>query len=343
VFSYSFAAPAGNYAVTLKFAEGFTGAGQRDFNVAINNVPVLSNFDIYAAAGGTNIAVDKTFTVASNGSIAINFTQGIADYAKIDAIQIVAASSTFTPIRVSAGGAGYTDSLGQVWSADTGANAGNTWNCGCSITGTSDPTLYQGQRWGVFSYNFSTPPGNYAVTLKFAEGFTAAGQRLFNVGINGVPVLSNFDIFATSGGTNVALDETFNVASAGNIEIDFTQGSADFPKVDGIQVVSLDAPAAAAGSSPQSVGSSTTGISATGHFATVTWTASDSASITGYNVYSANTSGGPYNRITSAPDTSTLYTDSSVQAGGTYYYVITTVDSNGVESSYSNEASVNVP
>jgi fibronectin type 3 domain-containing protein len=34
------------------------------------------------------------------------------------------------------------------------------------------------------------------------------------------------------------------------------------------------------------------------------------------------------------------YTDGSVQAGQTYYFVVTSVDSNGVESAYSNEVSV---
>jgi TolB protein len=37
------------------------------------------------------------------------------------------------------------------------------------------------------------------------------------------------------------------------------------------------------------------------------------------------------------------YTDSSVQNGTTYYYVTTAVDSSGNESTYSNEASANIP
>ena len=37
------------------------------------------------------------------------------------------------------------------------------------------------------------------------------------------------------------------------------------------------------------------------------------------------------------------YSDQSVQPGTTYYYVVTAVDSQGRESSYSNEISVVVP
>ncbi|HXB97722.1 MAG TPA: glycosyl hydrolase family 18 protein, partial [bacterium] len=59
-FSYTFNVPAGSYQVTLKFAETyFTAAGSRVFNVAVNGATVLTNFDVFAAAGGENIAIDK--------------------------------------------------------------------------------------------------------------------------------------------------------------------------------------------------------------------------------------------------------------------------------------------
>ncbi len=49
--------------MTLKFAEPVWSAkGKRVFNVTINGTKVLSNFDIFAAAGGEFKAVDKTFT-----------------------------------------------------------------------------------------------------------------------------------------------------------------------------------------------------------------------------------------------------------------------------------------
>ena len=65
--TYTFTVPAGSYQVTLKFAETYftsgAASGQRLFNVAINGTTVLTNFDIKAAAGGANIAVDRTFAV----------------------------------------------------------------------------------------------------------------------------------------------------------------------------------------------------------------------------------------------------------------------------------------
>ena len=63
----------------------------------------------------------------------------------------------------------------------------------------------------------------------------------------------------------------------------------------------------------------------------------------GYNVYRGTQSGGPYAVLNSAADASTTYTDSTVQAGQTYYYVVTAVDSSGNESVNSNQAQAVVP
>src|SRR5205807_6496316 len=78
--------------------------------------------------------------------------------------------------------------------------------------------------------------------------------------------------------------------------------------------------------------------------ATLNWDASTSA-VVGYNVYRATQAGGPYTRLnsSSSPIGPTSYTDSSVQAGQTYFYVVTAVDANGVESVVSNEVQATVP
>jgi hypothetical protein len=77
--------------VTLKFSEDYwTAAGKRIFNVILNGTTVLSNFDIFADAGGEYIADDKTFNtiVNSAGQIVIQFQNGSADYAKVDAVEL---------------------------------------------------------------------------------------------------------------------------------------------------------------------------------------------------------------------------------------------------------------
>ena len=63
----------------------------------------------------------------------------------------------------------------------------------------------------------------------------------------------------------------------------------------------------------------------------------------GYNVFRGTTSGGPYSKINSVLNASTNFTDNSVQAGQTYFYVTTAVDGSGMESSYSNQVKAVIP
>ena len=144
----------------------------------------------------------------------------------------------FSPILVHSGGAVYTDTLGQVWSADKDFNGGSTASTTSSIANTPDPTLYQTERYGDFSYQFAVPNGSYNVVLKFAEIYwTATGQRIFNVSINGTQVLTNFDIIAAAGGPLTAIDKTFPVTvTAGQVTIQFTSGAANLPKIGAIQI-----------------------------------------------------------------------------------------------------------
>ncbi len=82
---------------------------------------------------------------------------------------------------------------------------------------------------------------------------------------------------------------------------------------------------------------------AVAHSATVSWSASQSTNVSGYNVYRATVSGGPYTKLNSSVIPLTTYTDSTVQAGQTYYYVCTSVDSSKKESGYSNQATAVIP
>jgi hypothetical protein len=74
------------------------------------------------------------------------------------------------------------------------------------------------------------------------------------------------------------------------------------------------------------------------HTVALNWTASTSSNVIGYNVYRGTVSGGPYTKLTSAPVSSTNYTDVTAQGGQTYYYVATAVDNSSNESAYSSPA-----
>jgi fibronectin type 3 domain-containing protein len=97
-----------------------------------------------------------------------------------------------------------------------------------------------------------------------------------------------------------------------------------------------------AANSPATVSLTGTGMQPVPHSVTSNWTPSTST-VAGYNVYSSAVSGGPYTRVNSTLVTSTQYVDSTVQAGHAYFYVVTSVDPNNVESIFSNEAPAIIP
>jgi len=89
-------------------------------------------------------------------------------------------------------------------------------------------------------------------------------------------------------------------------------------------------------------GTGTAASTVSSHQVVLSWGASSSAVI-GYNTYRGTVSGGPYTKLTSSPVAQTGYTDQGVTAGDTYYYVVTSVGANLVESAFSNEAEATVP
>jgi predicted alpha-1,2-mannosidase len=101
-FTYTFPVPAGqHYLVRLHFAEIFgDGAGTRVENIYINRRPVLTNFDVFVAAGGMNKALVKEFPdIRPNrsGSISIRIAAapGSPDQnAKISGIEILKQTAT---------------------------------------------------------------------------------------------------------------------------------------------------------------------------------------------------------------------------------------------------------
>src|SRR5690606_1630267 len=87
--AYTFSVVSGNYQVRLHFAEIYnTGAGQRVFDVKLENALVLDNLDIFAEAGA-NTALVKEFNVnVTDGAVSIEFARAVST-PKISAIEIL--------------------------------------------------------------------------------------------------------------------------------------------------------------------------------------------------------------------------------------------------------------
>ncbi len=164
-------------------------------------------------------------------------------------VSLPRAHAATSSVQINAGG-----SAAAPFVADTdfnGGGVGASTTSAISTTGVSNPApqaVYQTNRVGS-SFSYATPgltaAASYTVRLHFAETYwTQAGQRVFNVSINGQTVLSKFDIFASAGGQNKAVVEQFTASadSSGTITIQFTS-VVDQAQINGIEVL-------ASGSSP---------------------------------------------------------------------------------------------
>jgi fibronectin type 3 domain-containing protein len=107
--------------------------------------------------------------------------------------------------------------------------------------------------------------------------------------------------------------------------------------VTGSATISSDA-----SNSPSAVSLSGAGVQLVTHSTNLSWSPS-SSTVMGYNVYSSNVSGGPYTKLTSSPLANMTYKDGTVQSGKTYYYVVTSVTSSNMESTYSNQVAAAIP
>jgi hypothetical protein len=239
----------GNYDVVLHFAETYWGnlvpggVGSRQFHVDLEGTRRLTEYDIFARAGGALKVVQETFRVAvSDGTLNIRFLKGAADNPAIKAIEVLPAGSG---LMINAGGEALTTADGKRFAADSYYAAGrvSTLLFG-DIDNTDDDALYVTGRVGTsFSYGLPSGNGTFDVTLHFAEtywGNQAAGgvgSRQFHVDLEGVRRLTNYDIFAEAGGALRATAKTFRVrVSDGILNLLFARGSADLPLVSAIEV-----------------------------------------------------------------------------------------------------------
>jgi hypothetical protein len=88
--SYRFDVADGRYRVDLAFAELVARkAGARVFSITIEGTTVVADFDVYAAAGGRNTALDRTFEVdVSDGHLDIGFTAQRGDAPIVNGILV---------------------------------------------------------------------------------------------------------------------------------------------------------------------------------------------------------------------------------------------------------------
>lgn len=138
------------------------------------------------------------------------------------------------PVRILAGQTGgRVDGERGLWEGDRYYRGGLTSARTGAVVGARERFLFEGERYGSFLYVVPVPPGEYRVTLYFAETWFGAGNpagggagsRRFDVLINGEARLRDVDVYREAGGANRALVKTINgvrPGADGSIEIAFS-------------------------------------------------------------------------------------------------------------------------
>ncbi|MDE3178760.1 MAG: hypothetical protein KGM47_03790 [Acidobacteriota bacterium] len=141
----------------------------------------------------------------------------------------------------------YIDRAGRVWLHDQDYSGGaETVSQDRFFRRTLDPTIFETSRLGDFDYNIPLAAGNYELRLYFAENTYGddtlsgggEGSRVFNVTMNGKPLLSNFDVLSDAAGTDVADIRVFKdvtPARDGYLHLRFIRGISD-PFVNAIEI-----------------------------------------------------------------------------------------------------------
>jgi hypothetical protein len=170
--------------------------------------------------------------------------------------------------------------------------------------------------------------GNVTIGNNASRNSTVTNSGNSNVSISSVKLTgSNLTL---SGGSAVTLAPSQSITVA----VQFSPASAGATSGN-VSIVSN------ATGSPAAVPISGTGVAQVQHVVGLSWNASPSAS--GYNVYRSVTSGTGYSKLNSGLDGALTYSDNTVQNSQTYFYVTTAVATDGMESAFSTEVSVNIP
>jgi hypothetical protein len=235
---------------------------------------------------------------------------------------------------------------------------------GFSVSGPTMPVTLAGGQTVTLSISFSPQMGGIDAGSVFIPGvglsvpLTGTGSTAGQLSITpGTLSFGNVDVgtSTTQPSSMTASGGSVTVTSANSSNSQFSISGVSLPvTINAGQSVAFDvvfAPAktgsdsasltfASNASNQSSESLSGNGISPQ-YSVNLSWNAS-SPPVVGYNVYRGTTVGS-YSKINPTLDANTVYTDSTVSSGVTYYYAATSVNSSGQESGYSSPIQVAVP
>lgn len=301
-----------------------------------NNTSSLSPTSLTFASQSVGTAsAAQTVTLANNSSAAIsissvavsgNFSQSNNCGTSLAADARCTISVTFKPTAsgTSTGSLSVTDSARS--SAQTISLTGTVTGAASSAAPTTSPAATTTDTFSPASLTFASQTVN---TSSASQTVTFTNTGSTTITVSSIAVSANFSQSnncgsSLSAGAQCSIVVLFDPTQAGSVS-----GS----------VAITDS----ASTAPQTVALTGTATASATHSVSLSWTPSTSSNVVGYNVYRSTTSGGYYSELNSAALTGTSYSDTTVTAGTTYYYVATAINSSGEQSSYSSQATAVVP
>ena len=212
-----------------------------------------------AGAGGNNLFLG-TFLPMAGGTLALAVTFALvvwwvnrprprtvpeaANPARADALP---AAGPEVRIRCGYTRPIYKDDEGNVWMGDRYYSGGFVTELpNQHIARTRNPEIYLTARSGVFSYKIPLAAGTYELRLHFAEttyspASTLGGgenSRVFDVRLNGRPLLTQFDIVSDAGANtaDIRVFRDIEPDTDGYLHLDFN-GSLGLPMINAIEIV----------------------------------------------------------------------------------------------------------
>jgi Abnormal spindle-like microcephaly-assoc'd, ASPM-SPD-2-Hydin len=262
-----------------------------------------------------------------------------------------------TPVKISNGG-----------TATLTISSATVTGTGFSISGLTTPVSINAGQNTTFNVAFS-PNSAGSVNGSISLANNAPGSP-FSIPLSGTGVAATLSLGANpssvtfpniqvgaNNSQNVTLTNTGNsnitissitTTGAGFSASGVSNGTTLTPNQTATLSVTFTPSVAGAASGSVSIASNATGsptvvsLTASSYYVALTWNASTSNDVVSYNVYRGTTEGS-YTKINTSPVTTLSYPDTSIAASTTYYYVVTAVDSNGVESTDSTPATAIIP
>jgi hypothetical protein len=243
-------------------------------------------------------------------------------------------SGTVTPTT---GASGATVTLSGAASATATANSSGAY----SFTGLAAGTYAVTPSNKGFTFNPTTQAAtittanvsgvNFTATAQTGPTASISGTITPTAGASGATVVLSGPTAATAT-TNASGGYTFTGLPNGAYTV--TPSESGYAFTPASQNVTL--------TGANLTGVNFTAAQGTAHSVALTWTASTST-VSGYNIYRSTVSGSGFAKLNSTLVASLNYSDTDVQPGSTYFYVATSVDSGGDESSDSNQVTAAIP